>query len=40
MKKCIASQTNSAIIKTQLEKMISLGFIDNEWKDHSRKMDD
>ena len=35
-----ASETNSAIIKTQLEKMISLGFIDNEWKDHLRKMDD
>jgi preprotein translocase subunit SecA len=35
-----ASKTKSAILKTQLEKKISLGFIDNEWKDHLRKMDD
>jgi len=35
-----ASQSNGEILKTQVEKMISLGFIDNEWKDHLRKMDD
>jgi preprotein translocase subunit SecA len=35
-----ASKTDGKILKTQVEKMISLGFIDNEWKDHLRKMDD
>ncbi len=27
-------------IKVQVEKVITLGFIDNEWKEHLRKMDD
>ncbi|MEX1003038.1 MAG: preprotein translocase subunit SecA [Crocinitomicaceae bacterium] len=27
-------------LKKQVEKIITLGFIDNEWKDHLRKMDD
>jgi preprotein translocase subunit SecA len=35
-----ASESNGAVLKIQVEKMISLGFIDNEWKDHLRKMDD
>ncbi len=32
--------TGAKILKRQIEKMITLGFIDNEWKDHLRKMDD
>ncbi|MGV6861150.1 MAG: preprotein translocase subunit SecA [Putridiphycobacter sp.] len=35
-----ASETNGKNLKTQIEKMISLGFIDNEWKEHLRRMDD
>ncbi len=35
-----ASETEGKILKTQIEKMISLGFIDNEWKEHLRRMDD
>jgi preprotein translocase subunit SecA len=35
-----ASETNAKILKTQIEKSISLGFIDNEWKEHLRRMDD
>ena len=35
-----ATNSEGAILKTQIEKSISLGFIDNEWKDHLRKMDD
>ena len=27
-------------MKLQIEKVITLGFIDNEWKEHLRKMDD
>lgn len=34
------SKTGGVIIKRQIEKMITLGFIDNEWKEHLRKMDD
>jgi preprotein translocase subunit SecA len=28
------------ILKKQIEKMITLGYIDNEWKEHLRQMDD
>ena len=33
-------KTEGRVVKRQIEKMITLGFIDNEWKDHLRKMDD
>ncbi|MFK8045403.1 MAG: preprotein translocase subunit SecA [Crocinitomicaceae bacterium] len=33
-------QSEGKILKRQIEKMITLGFIDNEWKEHLRKMDD
>src|SRR5690606_38475648 len=32
--------TEGKILKKQIEKMITLGFIDNEWKEHLRQMDD
>ncbi|MGB1103089.1 MAG: preprotein translocase subunit SecA [Crocinitomicaceae bacterium] len=32
--------TGGKIFKKQIEKMITLGFIDNEWKEHLRQMDD
>lgn len=32
--------TQGKIFKKQIEKMITLGFIDNEWKEHLRQMDD
>ncbi len=33
-------ESEGKILKRQIEKMITLGFIDNEWKEHLRKMDD
>jgi len=33
-------ETGGKIFKKQIEKMITLGFIDNEWKEHLRQMDD
>lgn len=33
-------KSEGKIIKKQIEKMITLGYIDNEWKEHLRKMDD
>lgn len=33
-------KSEGKILKRQIEKMITLGFIDNEWKEHLRKMDD
>ena len=33
-------KTKGQNMKLQIEKVISLGFIDNEWKEHLRKMDD
>jgi preprotein translocase subunit SecA len=35
-----AHAAGGANLKKQIEKVISLGFIDNEWKDHLRQMDD
>ena len=34
------ARTGAKNLKRQIEKMITLGLIDNEWKDHLRKMDD
>jgi preprotein translocase subunit SecA len=33
-------KSEGRIFKKQIEKMITLGYIDNEWKEHLRKMDD
>jgi preprotein translocase subunit SecA len=33
-------KTEGKILKKQIEKIITLGFIDNQWKEHLRKMDD
>ena len=33
-------RTEGKILKKQVEKMITLGYIDNEWKEHLRQMDD
>lgn len=33
-------KTKGQNMKLQIEKVITLGFIDNEWKEHLRKMDD
>ncbi len=33
-------KTEGKVLKKEIEKMISLGYIDNEWKEHLRKMDD
>lgn len=35
-----AHQSGGANLKKNIEKIISLGFIDNEWKEHLRQMDD
>ena len=35
-----AHKTAGKNLKKQVEKIITLGFIDNEWKEHLRKMDD
>lgn len=35
-----AHKTKGGVLKTNIEKIISLGFIDNEWKEHLRQMDD
>lgn len=32
--------SEGALLKKQIEKIITLGFIDNQWKDHLRKMDE
>jgi preprotein translocase subunit SecA len=33
-------KSEGKILKKQIEKMITLGYIDNEWKEHLRQMDD
>jgi preprotein translocase subunit SecA len=35
-----AQKTGGSMLKKQIEKVITLGFIDNEWKEHLRQMDD
>jgi len=35
-----AYKTGGKSLKKQIEKVITLGFIDNEWKEHLRQMDD
>ncbi|UKN03132.1 preprotein translocase subunit SecA [Paracrocinitomix mangrovi] len=35
-----AYKSEGKMLKKQIEKVITLGFIDNEWKEHLRKMDD
>ncbi|MBD3638904.1 MAG: preprotein translocase subunit SecA [Crocinitomicaceae bacterium] len=35
-----AHKTGGKSLKKQIEKIITLGFIDNEWKEHLRQMDD
>ncbi len=35
-----AHETEGKSLKKEIEKVITLGYIDNEWKEHLRKMDD